>query len=256
VRFDAISEAWTLFQQQIGTWVVTILIFLVLTVIVVYGGMFAMFIAVGGIAISAKESATGVSQPMPPIFPLFMIIWFLAVVTWSVVAQGGLFRMAIKQVRGEAISPVDLFTTVDVLPSLLGAGLMIGIASGIASLFCIIPGFIVGGLLMLAIPLIVDKRAGAFDAMSQSWSALKDDMAMSALFHFILPLTASIGVIGCGIGLFFTLPLLPLSIAVIYRDFFLSPAPYQTGPYTPPPGGYAPQVQYPPPPAGPPLDIG
>ena len=145
--------------------------------------------------------------------------------------------MAIKQVRGHSISVGDMFSTKDVFPSLLGTLFLTGMATAFASLLCYVPALIVGGLLMLAVPLVVDQNLGPTEAMSRSWNALKGDMWNATGFYF---LTSLIG------GLFapVTFPLLMLSHAIVYRDFILTPQipqqPMEYGTYPnnyPPPQG-------------------
>ena len=91
-------------------------------------------------------------------------------------------------------------------------------------MLCAIPGFIVSGLFMLAIPLVVEGRLPATGALIQSWNALKSQWLVATLFHFVLILAALSGVLLCGVGVFFTGPLYCLAISILYRDFFSSSA--------------------------------
>jgi uncharacterized membrane protein len=90
----------------------------------------------------------------------------------------------------------------------------------VAAIFCVLPCYVVSGLLMLTTPLIVEKRLGAVDAMKQSWAALQPDWLTATLFMFVLPLLSSLGAFACGVGLLFTMPLLFLGQAVVYADLF------------------------------------
>ncbi len=89
-------------------------------------------------------------------------------------------------------------------------------------MLCAIPGFIVSGLFMLAIPLVVEGRLPATGALKQSWSALKSQWLVATLFHCVLILAAWSGLLLCGVGVFLTGPLYCLAISILYRDFFPS----------------------------------
>jgi uncharacterized membrane protein len=238
VRFDAINEAWDLFRQEMGTWILAVLVALALiTVVTIF--CFAALALAGAVAIGTLpaidtgEAAMGVLVGYA----------FVGVIMWAVTAYAtcGLLHLAIKQVRGQPISVSDLFGVASSLPSTMLTLLIVGMATGIAGIFCYVPGLIVAGLLMLALPLVVDARYSPTQACSASWDALKQDWLKAACFNFVLSLVVSVGALACGIGLLFTVPLFYLAIAIVYRDFFLTqPASYTAGPpiasFVTPPG--------------------
>lgn len=246
VRFEVIGEAWQLFQKQMGVWIAAELIFVLIMVgceiLSFSGGMFSAMLGKGG-------------GGLLMLFEL-VLMFVMMVVEWFFMA--GLMRLAIKQVRGETIEFKDMFAVLDVLPTIIGAAILVGLASLAGYLCLIIPGLIIASLLVLTYPLIIDQRLGVTEAMSRSWNALKGEWLMATLFVFVIGLLAEAGAIACGVGVLFTIPLAFLSVALMYRDFFLNTAnpasPYgtypvaPTGGYTPPlygsdvpqpPGGYA-----------------
>lgn len=220
INFDAIGEAFRLFQQQMGTWILAILI-----TFAVQAGLYLLFVvgmqALGVAALGTNprgaNAATGAITGAA--IGGFLAYYVVSLVTGSLF-YGGLFRMGVKQVRGESITTGDLFSATDVLGSLIGASLLIGIASGIGTMLCVLPGLIIAGLLMFTIPLIVDQRVGALTAMGMSWNALKGEIVMAPLFLFVVALLSSLGVLLCGVGLLFTYPLLPLAVSLLYRGYF------------------------------------
>ena len=74
---------------------------------------------------------------------------------------GGMYRMALKQLDGHSIDLKDLASGTDVLPSLALASLLAGLAAFAGSLFLVIPGWIISGILMFTLPLVVDARLKA-----------------------------------------------------------------------------------------------
>ena len=250
IRFEVISEAWQLFTQQMGTWVMAV--FLMGVIMMVPGFLMGIGMAAAlGLGAAAGDHGGAAIFGLGTMF--FMFLGTLAITVLTFIMMGGLYRMAIKQVRGEPIQISDLWSVTDVLVQLAIGGLLMGIAIYIASLFCSLPGIIVGGLLMLTIPLIVDQKMGAIDAMTRSWNTLKQEWLMAALLYFVLAFIAIIGFVALGIGMLFTYPILFLGTALVYRDFilggsgggpqFANPNPYPTN-VTPgafPPDLYAPQ---------------
>ena len=213
VRLETIGEAWTLFQQQSGVWLgAGALLFL--AIFVVYGGgSFAMLAPFLG----KKEPDTGALIATLLGGSLVLVVLLLAL---SGILSAGMYRMAIKQVRGEPIALSDLWGATDCLGPMIGSSLLIGIAVSVGVNFFVIPGYLLGGLWMLAGPLVADRKLGAMEAMTVSWKALQPDLVMAAVYYFLISLVASLGVFVLGIGIIATLPLFYLGLALVYRDFF------------------------------------
>jgi uncharacterized membrane protein len=93
-------------------------------------------------------------------------------------------------------------------------------ATSLGFMLCFIPGFIISGLFMLAIPLVVESRLPATGALIQSWNALKSQWLLATVFHWVLIIASASGALLCGIGILLTGPLYCLSIAILYREFF------------------------------------
>lgn len=227
VRFDVIGEAWNLLTKQFGVWFVAGLAFVVPVFVLV--GVFYAFL----FGMMMTTSGMGRMEPGSPAFwafeaKIYGIVIPIGLVTsaFQALIGGGMVRMALRQLRGEVIAAGDVFKIGDVAGPLLLVGVLQGLAVQIGTAFCYIPGFILGGLFLLAIPLVVEKRLPAVEALRESAKTLKPDMVMAALLFFVVMLLYSLGGIACGIGLAATFPLLPICLALLYRDFFLGgPAP-------------------------------
>ncbi len=245
VRFEAIGEAWQLLTQQMGIWVGSVLLIYVLFGTV----MFVFFIAVMPVMLPMGGRVSPGASPDISVFGfLLMFVVYLALLVFGNFMVCGLHRMAVKQVKGELISLNDLFSCFDVVGQVILASLLTGLAAMVGFILCIIPGFIIMGLLMLVNPIIVDQKVGAIRAMEMSWNALKEDLVMAAVFFFVILCVVNLGSLACGIGILFTIPLFFLAQAIVYRDFFLAPAqapsPYPTHEY---PSSQPPSSNEPPP---------
>lgn len=211
VRFSAINEAWGLFKDEAGTWILAGLVVLV--------GNWALFAAVKAVFGLHLPQGGGFVVGVPPAGRLVSAV--LAAVLNGILL-GGLFRLACAQVRGQRISVSEMAQIGDVFPQLVLGSAIYGAASSLAAAVCfVIPAFILAGVWMFTIPLIVDGKLRAVDAISQSWRVLKREWLMATVFHFVVSLAAGIGICFFCVGMFFTMPLYCLSIAVLYRDAFM-----------------------------------
>ena len=137
-----------------------------------------------------------------PISPAAGIIPFMLSATVSAFLVGGMVRMASNQLRGGTPRIEDLFSVGDCWFDLLLTGLLYAAAIAVGNLLCVIPGLIVFGLFMLAVPLVVEGHLPATGALMQSWNSLKSQWLTATVFHLFLSLVAVSGTILCGIGFF------------------------------------------------------
>jgi hypothetical protein len=212
VRFSAIGEAWELFKHSWGVWMLTVLIVLI------------GFSILNGILASVFRV-----HPLRDFgafrFPLRTGGGWLQAIVNTIVSGiflGGMVRIACQQLRGYPPRVETLLGVVDVLPELVLGSLLYGLASLVGFSLLVVPGFIIQGVLMFALPLVVDGHLPATRAMAESWHALKSQWLSATAFHLVLWAISGIGVCFCGVGLLFTAPIYSLGIAILYRDFFLA----------------------------------
>jgi hypothetical protein len=244
IRFEAIGEAWSLMTQQAGTWALTMLAFLAIIL-----SPYVICIVLGAISVQVLGKFGSI------LMGLLVLVGIVAAVVASFLCSPGLYRMAIRQVRGEPIEVRDLFAAREVAGNVFGASILMAFGVAIAEMLCVFPAFIVQGLWMLTMPLIVDKGMGPTEALTVSWNTLKREWVAAALFVLVLGVVVALGsVVTLGIGVLFMVPVGLLSYAIVYRDFLLTDAstvPFSGVPY--PGAPYAPPVPYAP--AVPSLDI-
>lgn len=207
ISFDAISDGWNLFRADMAIW-----------------------IGVAFLTLAAQTALTFwllATLPDPATGRQFTPVFWLALLVFSLVGtffHGGMFRVALGQIRSGHARFSDLWSSIDALPALLGVTLVEVLGICVGSCFCLVPGLLLMGLLMFAAPLVVDpkKKMGVIESLSASFQALKPQMWMALVFAIVCYLLAQAGQIACGIGVVVTLPLFYLSMAVAYRDFFLN----------------------------------
>ena len=261
VNFGWIGESFALFKANIGVWLVAVLLLFVPSLI---GGIIGFAFGAsaarsGGIPggqppfgqapFGQSPFGTGtnaITGGLPPFLYFAIQIFSILYGAWL---YGGVYRTAVKQVRGEMISIGDLFSGGPLLWTMLGFNIVYGLLTGAGFVLCLLPGFLLVGLLFPGYALIADGVSFG-DAISRSFDAMKRDMWNAAAFMFVLLLLVIVSVFACGLGEFVTLPMLFLCAALAYRDMIGMP-----GANSPPSGlGYgtaAPGVWPPPPSAGP-----
>jgi uncharacterized membrane protein len=209
IRFSVIGDAWRLYKQHWFVWSVATLLVL------------CCDSAING---ALHGLVKGGKPPGPGGFRLFLpasgVVQFAVYTVVTGFLLGGMIRMASNQLRGRAPRIEDLLSVTDVWFDLLLVGLLCGAAIALGTAVCVIPGFIVFGVLMLAIPLVVERRLPATAAIIQSWHALKSQWLTATFFHVVLAIVSVSGAILCGIGVLFTGPLYSLAIALLFREFF------------------------------------
>lgn len=199
IDFNVIGVAWQMLSQQLGTWVLAMLVVVLINVALAFtvGIVLALCVPLVGNLVAQIPSQ-------------LMVI--------------GLYRMAFKQMRGETIAVGDVFQFMDVLGPAAVATILVTIAVITGTIFCIVPGILLAGVWMFTFPLIADKGMDGVQAMGLSWNTLKADWLMAALFFFVNTLIGVAGALACGVGVLVTAPLSLLSLAGLYRVYFPEPS--------------------------------
>ncbi len=226
IRLGAIGEAWELYKRHWKVWSVTMLVSAASSLVLQWFATSFLRIASGGLFGGLIGlHPTGVSL-VPAIVSAMIGGFFL----------GGMMRMAVGQVRGRVPRVGDLFSVTDVWFDLILGSALLGLVVSLGLSLFVIPGLIASGLLLFMYPLIVDGRLPATGAIIQSFHVLKSQWVRATVVHLALGFVAGLGILVFGIGWLITGPLYVLSVAVLYRDFFLaaqSPFWAKSGKYNP-----------------------
>lgn len=230
VDLAVIGDAWRIVTGNLGPFIIASLMLVVIG-FVCYAVFFApVFMA----AFSAGASGETAAQP-DIVMQLLLGLGFQ--ISFSVAAglvMSSIVQMGLKGIRGEEISVSDAFSGFTNQPlQVLLAGLLVGIATGIGTMLCYLPGFIVAGLLSLTIPYIVDRKMSAIEGLKASWSTMSPFWVMGALLFFVGSLVAGLGACACFVGMFVTFPMLYVTNSVVYED--LTADPYGQAPAAPAP---------------------
>ena len=210
-----IGEGWQMFVNQWQSWVVLMLVFAILICIPVA----PIYIFIIGAQIAAATNPDSPPEPPTGLF-LFLPFFYLVIILGASFLMSGAYKAAFKQLRGGQVAVSDLFSGGDVFLKSAGGLILTAILASIGALFCILPSFVVAGLLYFTTPLIVEKKLGVIDAMKTSFERTKGQWLMFTLWAIVVGLIAQVGSLACGIGLLVTFPLYFTINAVATRDVF------------------------------------
>ena len=264
VNFGWISEAFSLFQANIGVWIIAGLLSLVP---LVFAAIIGAIAGASGAATAGAYSPTAANPGAEfaqrlggggnPAVSLLIQIVSVVYRAWL---YGGVYKAAVKQVRGESISTADLLSGGSMMLPMLIYNIVYSLAVGIGTVLCIVPGLLALGLLFPGFALIADGESFG-NALSRSIDGMKRDMWMAAAFAFVMGLVIAVSAIPCGLGLFVTVPMFYLVGALAYRDMIGMPT--GAGGYGQPgfgapaaPGVWPPAPSAAPPPTEPPTAYG
>jgi len=239
---DWISEGWNMFTQQWKGWLTLSASFFVVIILPMLSFIAVMYVMMFATMMSQQQHSRNASPEMPIAaflgFYLGLFALIIVLLPLMVFLMGGAYRAAFKQLRGGRLEFRDLFSARDCYWRLLGATLIHGVLVFIGAMLCIIPAFIVAGLMFFTIPLIVERNLGIADAIRASRELTQRRLWMFILFAFLVQLIASVGSYACYVGLLATWPLMFTITVVAYRDCFgvegarsfsQTPSPQQTG---------------------------
>ena len=147
--------------------------------------------------------------------PLFTIVGFLVITLVNGLTCGliagplivGFWRGIEKDRAGGRAEIGDIFSAFDrFLPSFL-VSLLGGLAAGIGSLLCIIPGLLIAPIVPIGLYLVHRGETDGLNALSRAFEILKANLWMAALTTFILYLVGSLGVLLCYVGMLASMPI-------------------------------------------------
>lgn len=183
--------------------------------ILMYIVLFAVITALVYLAIPATASA----EPSPMLMllqPLLQVV--IMVVTLPVMA--GIFIICMKKLKGHPVEFGDAFSAFGKTGKLLLTAILMNIMVLVGFILLIIPGIYLGIAYMMAIPLIVDRDLSPWDALETSRKAITKHWFKFFLFMLVMSLIMAISMIPLGLGLIWTVPMMAVGFAVMYRETF------------------------------------
>jgi uncharacterized membrane protein len=137
-------------------------------------------------------------------------------VVFSAVMQAGIARGVLAITHGHRLELATMFRFENIV-TVIVAGLLVGVATAIGLLLCVLPGLIVAFFSQFYVWFIVDKRLGAVDAIKASFRLVNSNIGAMVLFFLATLLAYVVGALLCGIGLLAAIPVIYIAQGYTYR---------------------------------------
>jgi len=150
-----------------------------------------------------------------------LILMIINVITMGLLIghwYAGIYIMVNKVKKGETLDFGDAFAGFNNFIPNFAAGLIFSISIGIGSMLCIIPGFIIGGILLYLIPLVALRNETISNAVTISKNEAMTALVNHIVFFLIVTIISAVGMILCGVGVILTIPIGIAAMASAYED--------------------------------------
>jgi uncharacterized membrane protein len=207
---DAFSWAWSKFSKNAAPLIVATLVYMVILG-AVYGIAYGIAIALAPAPESTYTSTgNGVSYSYSAGFGAasiaVLVVGYIALLVVGGVAVSAFTSAVLQIADGREMTIGDFFKPRNV-GNVIVATLIVGVLTGIGYALCVIPGVIVGFLLMFTVVALLDRNISATDAIRASFQVTKDNFGPAILAYLIIIVLVAIGAAVCGLGLLVTGPL-------------------------------------------------
>lgn len=217
VNLDAISRAWNIVTKNLGPYALACFL----------AGIPVMAAYILGFALLIPAAST--DSPLASIlgFGIFMVVIIIGMTVASVVTAG-MVAMTLKALRGETPEISDISEGFVSNPfGLIGAALISSFAVNIGMYLCYLPGFVIGGLWMLTVPMMLDKKLGTIEALKESFKWMQPHWIMAAVLFFLISMLSGLGALACGVGILVSMPMYFAVTAIVYEDLRTAQNPFE-----------------------------
>ncbi|MBW4549740.1 MAG: DUF975 family protein [Aphanocapsa sp. GSE-SYN-MK-11-07L] len=225
-----LSRGWEIFTQNplgfIGFCILTVVISFVLSYIPFIGtiaNIVISYVLPAGYYIVAFKISRGQLSEFGDFFKGFQNTYFLPVFLATLVVSIFVGVLCLPFLVGAVLSFYGIFQQMAAqsgdpsLPDLSIPGALTG-ALLVLGLILLIPAIYLGIAYTFSIPLIVDRKADFWSAMETSRKLITRHWFPFFGFSIVLGLINFAGVLACGVGALFTIPLTICAIAAAYEN--------------------------------------
>ena len=212
IYFDFIGIAWKLVQQNLGTWVIAVLLS--------YAIGYAASVPFSLLAnLLVNGSLASPRQPTLTLLGAQLALSLIPSMAVQVV-HTGLLYMGVKQARGQVIEIGDLFFGFRRFGSLAISALLYSICVTVGLCLLIIPGILLAGMLVFVPLLILERNMTLQEAYNECISRIGTKGFSIFALMFVAGLTACLGLCLCGVGFLFTYPIYIVTMGLTYNTFY------------------------------------
>lgn len=214
---NAFTYGWNKFTANLGQILVAVLVLVgALVVLQILG-----YVIANAAACDPKLNLqTGEVDNCGGLFSLqFFVQWGFSLISWivSMIIAAGIVRFALAITEGREASASQVLTP-HKLGDVVVASLLIGIATFVGFVLCVIPGLLVMFFTSYTLYFLMDRdELGAIDAIKASFDFTKNNAGNVILWFLLSVLAWFVGAILCGIGLIVAVPVVLIGTAYTYK---------------------------------------
>lgn len=217
---DAFNWGWSKFQQNVGPILIAAAAILVAVLVVeaiVWIGV------IGSLAATTTTHTTDLGYTYTTTsggggfavligWMVFMIVYFVGLA----LIQLAIIRATLAVTNGQTFDLKSMFSTDQLGQYILGA-ILVGVATGIGTMLCLIPGLIVMFFSLFWGFFMIDKKLGAVESIKASFALVNKNVGTLIGFFIASYIAYMVGAILCGIGLLVAIPVVILATGYMYR---------------------------------------
>jgi uncharacterized membrane protein len=217
---EAFGWAWNKFSKNAVTLIVPTLVYAIVLGLI-YGIITFASAALAPTSTSSYDSygngfsySYGAGLGVASILAMLVgyVVLFVAAGAISSAYYSGLLDIA----NGQPVEMGSFFKPRNV-GSVLIASVIVGIASSIGSLLCILPGLVVAIFTIFTTVSIVERGLAPIDGIKASIDIVKANFVQVLLAWLIFGVIVTVGALACGIGLLVAAPVAALFLVHTYR---------------------------------------
>jgi hypothetical protein len=205
---DLISEAWERVHGAKLAFVGSVFVYTIVAVFIT--GLFSFFLD------SQAYYETG--RELEGLLADLVIGWLALPATLPLLV--GIIFLGIRRSCGHELSIASIFDYYVLVWPLVFAQILINVLTYLGLLLFILPGIYLGIAYIFALPLLVDKKMGIWEAMELSRKAVGKHWFKVFWVNIVIFFIVLISAIPFGIGLIWTIPLAFIVQGTMYRKIF------------------------------------
>ncbi|MCX5045287.1 hypothetical protein OG921_19155 [Aldersonia sp. NBC_00410] len=155
-------------------------------------------------------------------FSVLSIVGALVLFVVGVLIQAAFVQGALHEVDGRRPN-FESFFRWENIGQLVIASLLVGLATWIGLILCIIPGIVIGFLLFYTLQFVIDQRQDAVDAMKSSYKLISANVGPLLLLALACIGLNIVGALLCLVGLLVSAPVTLIAVTYAYRVLVRGP---------------------------------
>ncbi len=157
------------------------------------------------------------------------IIWIAAVIILELTWVGillvpamaiGMFRFNLSCIRNQSVTISDIFRGFDLFGPSLAWAFVQFLLVFLGLCLCILPGIYLSIAWVFSLMILADKKYGFWESMEISRKVVTANWGWMLLLLLVSGVIGFLGILGCIIGLFITVPFSALMLAAAYTRAF------------------------------------